>query len=184
MQITTHLDTANLVETLRAGGVAVLRTDTLYGIVASADSAEAVERVYRIKGRDPHKSCIVLLDTPSSSYGHSQELSFDIAKYADRPTSFLIAAEDAPQHLLRENSDIAYRVPQVPALLSLLSKTGPLIAPSANPESLPPARTVQQAIDYFGDQVDIYVDGGEVPESTPPSRVMRVRKDGTIERLR
>lgn len=184
MQIISHIQNPIVAETLLAGGVAVIRTDTLYGIVAIAEDADAVERVYAIKGRDPHKSCIVLIDKPASSYGHSEELSFDVDRYSDRPTSFLIAAENAPGHLLRENNDIAYRVPQIPELQGLLAATGPLIAPSANPESLPPARTIQDAIEYFGDQIDLYVDGGVVPVDTPPSRIMRVHKDGTIERLR
>lgn len=174
-----------LIELLRSGGVAVIRTDTLYGIVASADDHVAVERVYQIKGRDANKSCIVLLDDMRSAYGRGDELDADEHRYhSDVPTSFLINGQGAPNWLMRENNDLAYRVPNDLNLRHFLSKTGPLIAPSANPQGQPPARTIQEAKVYFGDAVDMYVDGGEVPVDTPPSRLLRVHDDGNVERLR
>lgn len=174
-----------LIELLRNGGVAVVRTDTLYGLVASADDAQAVEKVYAIKGRDPNKSCIVLLDDMHSAYGRGDELDVDEHRYhSDVPTSFLINGHGAPNWLLRENNDLAYRVPTDIDLRQFLSKTGPLIAPSANPQGKPPASTIDEAITYFGDQVDMYVDGGAVSADTPPSRLIRIYDDGTVERLR
>ena len=43
-----------------------------------------------------------------------------------------------------------------------LEQTGPLIAPSANLQGQPPAKNIQEAYEYFGDAVDLYVDGGTV----------------------
>lgn len=174
-----------LVTLLRGGGVAVIRTDTLYGIVASADIEPAVERVYRIKGRDAHKSCIVLLDDMRSAYGRGDELDADEHRFhSDVPTSFLINGQGAPNWLLRENNDLAYRVPNSLELRQFLAQTGPLIAPSANPQGHAPARTIEEARAYFGDTVDMYIDGGEVPADMPPSRLIRVNDDGSVERLR
>lgn len=173
-----------LTATLLEGGVAVIRTDTLYGIVACANNQQAVERVYTIKDRDSHKSCVILLDRPEASYEHAEELSFDIGVYHDAPTSFLIDADHAPTYLLRQNKQLAYRIPQDDQLRKVLQKTGPLIAPSANPEGKTPAHTMEQAIDYFGDAVDVYVDGGTVPSDMPPSRIVKIHADGTLERLR
>lgn len=174
-----------LIELLRSGGVAVLRTDTLYGIVASADDKAAVERVYEIKGRDTNKSCIVLLDDMRSAYGRGDELETDEHRYySDVPTSFLIDGTGAPGWLLRDNNDLAYRIPSDIAFRQFLALTGPLIAPSANPQGLQPASTVQQAQEYFGATVDMYIDGGAVPADTPPSRLLRIHTDGRVEKLR
>lgn len=174
-----------LIDLLRSGGIAVLRTDTLYGLVASADNEQAVERVYQTKGRDANKSCIVLLDDMGSAYGRGDELGTDAHRYrSDVPTSFLINGIGAPKWLLRENNELAYRVPQSLGFRQFLARTGPLIAPSANPQGMPPARTVEEARAYFGQAVDMYVDGGEVPADTPPSRLLRVHDDGSVERLR
>lgn len=174
-----------LIEVLRAGGIAVIRTDTLYGLVACADNEVAVERVYTVKGRDAHKSCIVLLDDMNRAYGRQEDLGTDDQMYqGEVPTSFLIDGTGAPSWLLRENSELAYRVPHSDDLRAFLTQTGPLIAPSANPQGEPPARTIEEAKAYFGDKVDIYVDEGEVPASTPPSRLIRIHDDGSVERLR
>lgn len=173
-----------LIDTLKNGGIAVLRTDTLYGIVARAGDKAAVERVYRAKRRDPEKSCIILVGDASQVYGNPDEFRQDIMSAPDSPTSFLIESPHAPQWLLRANDMLAYRLPADGWLQEVLRQTGPLIAPSANPEGLPPACTVEEARKYFGDQVDYYLDDGEVPADTPPSRLVRIHTDGTIERLR
>lgn len=169
-----------LVKILQAGGVAVLRTDTLYGIVARADDEQAVARVYAAKGRDAHKSCIVLVADASQAYGDISAITHEHGE----PTSILVESPAAPTWLLRENSLIAHRIPSVKWLREVIATTGPLIAPSANPEGLPPAMTVSAAREYFGDAVDVYVDGGTVPEDTPASRLIHIHDDGSVERLR
>lgn len=174
-----------LIDLLKNGGIAVIRTDTLYGLVASADNEAAVERVYAVKGRDANKSCIVLLDDMRSAYGRADELADDSRRYeSEMPTSYLIDGRGAPAWLLRENHELAYRVPADENLQEFLRHTGPLIAPSANPQGLPPARTIDEAREYFGDLVDSYSDGGEVPADMPPSRLLRIHDDGRVERLR
>jgi L-threonylcarbamoyladenylate synthase len=178
-------DDMTLVSLLRSGGVAVVRTDTVYGLVASADIETAVERVYQIKGRDANKSCIVLLDSMSSAYGHAADLVDDTYRdYQDIPTSFLLRGHGAPNWLLRENDELAYRIPKSRDLQMLLAKTGPLIAPSANPQGLTPAMNISEAKAYFGDQVDLYIDGGQVPLDTLPSRLLRIHENGEVEQLR
>ncbi len=173
-----------LVETLRRGGTAVIRTDTIYGIVASANNEEAVKSVYVLKKRTLTKSCIILIAEPSQCYGSADELLTDSKRFHNTPTSFLIDSPHAPSWLLRANKELAYRIPADEGLRTLLRQTGPLIAPSANPEGLPPARNIHEARTYFGEAVTMYVDGGEVPNDTKPSRLLRLHADGTEEWLR
>ena len=171
--------TAQLATILKSGGVAVIRTDTLYGIVARADNEQAVDRVFRAKHRDPKKSCIILIANKSQAYGDMDSVTYDNSV----PTSILIESPQAPHWLLRANSQLAYRIPNNTFLVELLEKTGPLIAPSANIEGETPASTIEEAKAFFGSTVDIYVDGGKVPSDTPPSRLIRYT-NGLIERLR
>ena len=162
------------------GGLAVLRTDTIYGIVARADDEQAVHRLYEVRDRNVAKSCIVLIADASQQYGANPT---DLPE-AVVPTSYAVPAADAPSWLLRTNDELAYRIPRVEWLRELLRQTGPLIAPSANPEGLPPARTIAEAREYFGDNVNYYLDGGEVPVDVQPSRLIRIRAGGTQEQLR
>lgn len=171
-------------ELLKGGAIGILRTDTLYGVVAAAGNEQAVGRVYAAKERSEHKSPIVLIssvdelfDTPSE---HVKALCADVWP---GPVSVIIDSEDAPVWIRRGNDSVAYRLPNDPSLLALLEHTGPLIAPSANPEGSPPAMTIEQAEEYFGDSVDFYVDGGAVTLAQP-SQLLRVTEDGSVERLR
>ena len=173
----------SLVEVLRSGGVAVLRTDTIYGIVAMADNEMAVERIYKIKNRTPDKSSIVLLASADGVFDAPGPDQLKVTKdlWPGR-NSIIFPSSKAPRWLDRGNESIAYRIPDDERLRGLLKRTGPLIAPSANPEGLEPAMNVQEAIEYFGDSVDLYVDGGQVTDNTP-SKLFKVTAAG-LERLR
>ena len=96
----------------------------------------------------------------------------------------LVESPNAPTWLLRANSRIAHRVPSVDWLRDVIREVGPVIAPSANPQGHPPALSAERARDYFGDAIDIYIDGGLVPEDIRPSRLIWVHKNGQIEQLR
>lgn len=173
-----------VVETLRSGGVVVLRTDTLYGLLARADNAAAVERVYRLKHRDASKSSIVLIssieqmfDPLPAGVGGLSSQSWPVR------TTIVLPTTQAPAWVARDNASVAYRIPNVKDLQQLINLTGPLIAPSANPEGLDPAVEVGQAVDYFGDMVDVYVDGGRV-EDDRPSQILRLLDNGDTEQIR
>lgn len=173
----------DLVATLQAGSIAVVRTDTLYGVLCRADDEQAVARVYTLKHRDESKSPIVLIADQSQLYDIPHESMLPALDMMwPGPYSIILPGVQAPHWITRENGSVAYRIPARDDLRYLLKHTGPLIAPSANPEGQPPALTVQQAIDYFGDTVDIYVDGGEVSD-TRPSTLLRFA-DNKFEKLR
>lgn len=59
---------------------------------------------------------------------------------------------------------------------------GSLIAPSANPEARLPAKNIEEAKKYFGDLVDLYIDGGELKNK--PSKLIRLNNNGSIIVLR
>lgn len=173
-----------LIELLREGKIGVLRTDTIYGIVARADLEQSVERVFALKGRDDSKSPIVLIANTAQVFDPQKPAERKLARDV-WPGKVTIAhpATHAPKWLTRGNTEFGYRMPNVNDLRALIRKTGPLIAPSANPQAEPPATTIEQAIEYFGDQVDFYVDGGRVTDNTP-SQLVRINERGEIERLR
>lgn len=172
------------IDQLKAGGIGVIRTDTLYGVVAAALNSEAVEKVYVVKGRTPTKSPIVLIGSLDQLIDEYDEATLaHIGELWPGKNSVILPSAHGPEWLTRGNASIAYRLPADKQLRELLEKTGPLIAPSANPEGQLPAKTIQEAYDYFGDTVDFYVDGGAVIDDTP-SKLWRLQPDGELERLR
>lgn len=171
---------SGFIELVRAGGVAVMRTDTLYGIVARADDEQAVERVFAAKGRRHDKACIVLISDVGQLF---DTLPVMVESMWPGRNSIILESPLAPTWLLRGGTTVAYRLPDDPELCSMIDQTGPLIAPSANPEGQIPASTISQAVDYFGDSIDAYVEGGTVEPDIKPSKVWRV-EDGKWERIR
>lgn len=169
------------IDALNTGQPLVVRTETLYGIIALASNKAAVKAVYEAKARNPMKQCIVLVASPSNvgEYGNL------VAKYSDGhlPTSVIVPATSEPDWLLCGGKTVAYRITRDPFLAKLIASTGPVIAPSANPEGQPPARTVAQARDYFSDGV-VYIDGGEVPASVQASRIIEVLPNGNVREVR
>ncbi|MDX1765571.1 MAG: L-threonylcarbamoyladenylate synthase [Candidatus Saccharimonadales bacterium] len=172
------------VKVLESGGVAVLPTGSVYGIMASAHHQEAVDRVYNLKGRDPSKPSIILV-ADADDLKQFDVLEDDIDKARDywpEMTSVIVPVpESVAEFLHRGTRSLAFRVPPSEGLRRVLELTGPLIAPSANPESEPPATTINEAKGYFGDKVDFYIDGGVCDEK--PSKLIRINDDG-VETLR
>lgn len=169
--------------TLLSGGVVVIRTDTIYGIIARASDKQAVEKVYAIKQRDPSKQCIVLLADATSAPAHA-DLIQHYSETEKIPTSVIVPASSEPEWIVRGGDSVAYRVVRNELLKQVVEQVGPVIAPSANPESKPPAKNIAEAKAYFGDTVDLYVDGGEVPRTVHASQIVRVKPDGTVDHLR
>ena len=187
----------NLIEVLVNGGVAVIPTDTIYGIVGQAQNISTVNRIYDIRKRSPEKPCIVLI----GQVGELEKLSVVLSKeqknklqefwpisaIADigqkRATSIILDCSDEKfSYLHRGTKTLAFRIPSSESLQNLLLKTGPLIAPSANPEGLIPTQNIDQAKKYFGDSVNFYLDGGTITGKV--SKLIKLHKDGTVDILR
>ncbi len=147
----------------------IARTDTIYGVLARADSVESMKKLYEVKQRSPEESSIILVADVSSIPGlTSQQCKIYQELSNHRPTTIAIRVSDSfLPHLPRNNGTLAFRaVPNSP-LASLIKSTGYLLAPSANPKSLPPARNITEAAEYFGETVAVYVDSGEVSDIKP-----------------
>ncbi len=178
--------TLDHVHILKEGGVGVMPTDTLYGLVGRALNQIAVDRIYGLKQRAPEKPFIILVGSIGELAQFGVEFDEALNQFLDKewpgPTSIILPiTADQFGYLDRGTKTLAFRLPNDPDLVKLLQLTGPLAAPSANPEGQPPATTIDQARGYFDTQIDFYVDGGE--RNAKPSRLVRY-DHGEIEVLR
>lgn len=161
-------------------------TDTLYGIVGKALNASVVDRIYAIRKRNPEKPCIILIgdieELKKFNIVFNKAEQIQIKKYTE-PTSFIVDCKyEKFSYLHRGTKTLAFRVPAPKGLRDLLLKTGPLIAPSANLEALPPSETIAEAKKYFGDGVDLYIDGGTIRGKA--SKIIELHKDGSVTTIR
>lgn len=178
-------DIVRAVEILKNGGIGVLPTDTLYGIVGQALDKDAVERIQVIKKRSDGKPFIILI----SSLDDLKKLGIDIDDITrdfllsvwPGPVSVVLPCNNENVNYLHQGMDLAIRWPKDDVLEKVIKETGPLVAPSANPEGLKPAATPEEAKEYFGDSVDFCVNGGTL-DGEPSTLVSIV--SGEIKILR
>ncbi len=157
--------------------VGVIPTDTLYGLVGSALVSDVVDRIYELKRRDTTKPLIVLIPHIEALEQFGIELSERLiaqlktywpdnmdegTSVKEAYTIVIPTIDDQFEYLSRGTDTIAFRRPNMIKLQRLLTMTGPLVAPSANVEGLPPAKNVTEARKYFGTDVDFYVEGEDL----------------------
>jgi L-threonylcarbamoyladenylate synthase len=167
------------IELLQQGGIGVIATDTLYGIIGQALNRQTVERIYAVKKRTPSKPFIILINDISDLDKFTIDLTeFSrkaIEKYWPGPVSIILDCRDNNlTYLHRGTNALAFRMPANEKLRNLIKQSGPLVAPSANPEGLSPAQTIDEAKAYFGNTVDFYTEG---PVNTKPSKIIRITND-------
>ncbi|MDD4606937.1 MAG: L-threonylcarbamoyladenylate synthase [Patescibacteria group bacterium] len=160
----------DIIQKIKNGQVGILPTDTLYGLVGSALNSRSVERIYQIKKRDLTKPLIVLISSIQDLNLFKIKLEKwhkdFLEKYWPGEVSVILNCPNEEfKYLHRGSQTLAVRLPDKPDLIDLIQQTGPLVAPSANPENSAPALNIQQAQNYFGQQVDFYVDQGELNSS-------------------
>ena len=166
-------------EIVRAGGLAILPTETVYGVAARADSAEAMSRLLAAKGRDESKRVAYFAEGIAAI----REAGIPVEEIAER-----LAAAFWPGPLtmvLRNRSGgwDGFRVPDHPVALAWVRELGVLPAvTSANRSGEPPARTAQEAWTALAPHVELALDAGPAAVGLA-STVVRVR-DGALEILR
>lgn len=183
-EVLKSLKDSKLVAALKSGQVGVLPTDTVYGVVCNAADKAAVDRLYKLKNRQPKPGTIIAASIEQlTELGIKRAYLKAVEQFWPGPISVVIPFSDPKGEYLRQGlSDIAVRLPKDKELINMLSKTGALLTSSANPAGQTPAANIKQAQEYFGEKVDFYVDGGDLSDSEASTVVKII--DDAVEVLR
>ena len=166
---------AAAVKALNRGGVAIIPTDTVYGLAARPDRPSAVERLYSIKGRDAAKPIALL----ASDLEAVERYGFKIGGKA-----WELAEKHWPGALTIVVDGEGFRVPAHEKTRRLISECGGVLrVTSANLSGRQPAADAKRAFAEVGLTADCVMDDGVSPGGVP-STVVRVLPDGTVEVLR
>lgn len=164
------------------GQIAIIPTDTVYGVAARAADPRAVANLYKLKQREGKPGTLVAANIEQLvALGIEQHHIEPARRYWPGPVSVVTPCGDTLHYIHQGIGSLAVRLPSDPWLRELLDQTGPLLTSSANQPGEPPATTIEEARAYFGDQVDWYEDRGYI--HSDPSTVIRIQ-NGTIEILR
>ena len=165
------------------GAIAVIPTDTVYGVVARAEDTAAVTRLYALKSRENKPGTLIAASIDQLvALGIKRRYLTAVEQFWPGAVSVIIPCGPELLYLHQGVSSLAVRITNDAALVGILSKTGALLSSSANQPGKPPANTIDDARMYFGDSVDAYIDGGDM-SGREPSTVLRI-VDDAIEIVR
>ena len=161
------MSVARAAEILRAGGLVVFPTETVYGLGADAANPRAVARLYEAKGRPRFNPLIAhvlgLEEAEREATLHPRARALAKAFW---PGPFTLVAPRRQDSRVAELAcagltTVALRAPAHPMARALLAAFGgPIVAPSANRSGHVSATTAQHAAADLGPSVDLILDGG------------------------
>ena len=180
---------ARSAEIIARGGVIAFRTDTFYGLGADPFNAAAVQKVKDLKGREENKPILVLISDVEQIGRLMENRSPAFDELAERfwPGALTIigkATGQLPSEVTAGTKSVGVRLPDDDRVRSLvLACGGALTATSANPSGEPPARSATEALEYFGETVDLILDGGAT-KTDQPSTVVDTTSDSGLKLVR
>lgn len=163
---------------IKDGGVVISPTDTVYGILANVFNADAVCRIYKIKGREKDKPFLILLENEK-----------DLKLFSDMPIPEIVK-KNIPGELtfimplaknLKYNFDflkstVAIRIPKDDYMRLILKETPPIVAPSANLSGECVIYDGNKIVEIFKDKVDLIVNAGLIEKKLPSTLYDSINK--------
>ena len=151
------------IKIIKNGGIVAFPTETVYGLAADAWNPSAISKIYETKGRP--------IDNPLIVHIHSKECIHDfcidipekvyplIEKYWPGPLTLILKKRPEVLNSVTAGLDtVAIRIPNHKLALELISKTGPLVAPSANQSGKPSPTKAEHVISDFSNKL-LVLDG-------------------------
>ena len=152
-------------------GLVVYPTDTVYGLAGLALYPEAVEKVFRAKGRPgdvPITATVASYEGLLELTDITSEQAEVLAQLKDAPITWVLPALDiVPERLLAGGITLGVRVLTIGCAAAIVNRVGPITATSANVHGQRSARKVQDSMDQMGDSVDLYIDCGKTAIGIP-----------------
>jgi len=163
---------------LREGELVAVPTETVYGLLANADLAAALERLSRVKGRPENRPYAFLIADVAALAAEQAEVSPAaqrlIGRFWPGPLTVVLRVGEGWR---------GFRLPDHPLAREIVRAAGCRVAaPSANRSGSAEPITPQDVVRELGDRIRLILDGGPC-RMAKPSTVVRVSGD-KIEILR
>ncbi len=173
-----------LANELNSGGVAIVPTDTVYGIIADAFNIEAVRRIYEIKGRDDNKPFLVLLNSIDDVCNFSDmSIPQKIRKYIPGMLTFILPLKHSLIGKLPYlNNTVAIRVVADNLMKNIIERTNSraIVAPSANPSGIATLSSRDEIISMYEDRVNIIAIDNKDKSNTIASTIYDCTRDVVV----
>lgn len=163
---------------IKDGGVVISPTDTVYGILANVFNADAVFRIYKIKGREKDKPFLILLENEKDLELFSDMQIPEIVKknIPGELTFIMPLAKNLKYNFDFLKSTIAIRIPKDDYMRLILKETPPIVAPSANLSGEGVIYDGDKIVEIFKDKVDLIVNAGLIEKKLPSTLYDSINK--------
>ncbi|MEO9492414.1 MAG: L-threonylcarbamoyladenylate synthase, partial [Marinomonas sp.] len=190
MELAGTAGIAEAASVLEAGGLVAVPTETVYGLAARADNAEAVAKIYAAKGRPDFNPLIVHVTgaEQAARLAHIGDAAADLmAEHWPGPLTLVLPKREgaglAPA-ITAGLPSVAVRAPAHPVMRALLEACDfPLAAPSANRSGFISPTSAGHVMETLNGRIDMVLDGGSCSAGLE-STIAAVRESGAIEILR
>lgn len=183
-------DIQKTIEVLHSGGLILYPTDTIWGIGCDATNEEAVEKVFKLKGRMNGKPLIILLDNDNKLASYVREIpdvAYQLIEYAKKPLTIIYdGAKNLAENLIAEDGSIGVRVTAHPFCKELLHRfKKPIVSTSANLSGSPSPESFYDISQEIKNGVDYIVNYGqdEINEYKA-STIMKLGASGEFRLIR
>ena len=178
------------VEVLKAGGVILYPTDTIWGIGCDATNPEAVKKVYEIKRRADSKALICLVDSDARLTRYVRnvaDVTWDMIELSDKPLTIIFDnATGLAPNLLAEDGSVGIRITKEEFSKELCFRfQKPIVSTSANISGEPTAQTFDAISDEIKEAVDYVVRYNQrCKEKHKPSSIIKIKPNGEFTIIR
>ena len=178
------------IEVLRAGGLILYPTDTIWGIGCDATNEEAVAKVYALKQSEDKHSMLCLCrdaDMIVRYVNRAPGIAFEVMELSDKPlTAILPGATGVAKSLIPETGTLGVRIPQHDFCQALLRKFGkPIVSTSANISGEEAAKRLKDVDERMINGVDYVVNPRfEGKPTLKPSAIISFGEGGEVEIIR
>lgn len=163
-------------QVIKKGGIVAFPTDTCYGLAVNPFDANAVDRLFEIKGRNPEKAFILLVSSIEMLQKVITQISplqkSLIKEFWPGPLTLILKKNHCvPNQVGGKNQTIGVRYPKAELSIRLIEKVGfPLTATSANRSGERPSETAKEIKESIGEKLDLILDAGRCGK--PPSTIL------------
>jgi len=177
-------------EVLKAGGVILYPTDTIWGLGCDATNPEAVDKLLAIKNRPSEKSLIILLDTDNKIQSYVNEVAdvaYDLIEYAENPLTIVFSgAKNLASNVFNADGSVGIRVVKHDFCTPLIQRfRKPIVSTSANLSGNPSPKYFDDIDSQIIDSVDYIVDFEQENRTVKkPSTIMKLSAGGQFEFIR
>jgi len=185
-----HEEIKKTLEVLRAGGVILYPTDTVWGLGCDATNEKAVKRIFEIKKRVDSKALLVLVDSPARIQAYIDDvpdMAWDLIEFTEKPLTIIYPeARNLAANLIAEDKSVGIRVTNEAFSKSLCAQfRKPIVSTSANVSGEVTPSNFSQISEEIKLAVDYVVNFRQNDLSQPkPSSIIKLGKGNLFQMIR